>query len=222
MRNSIFSILFLLLMGAATGAFAQAPAASYPPDTIGYPPPDTSAADQAPLNKEMIVGTVESIQGQTATIRTEAGERVDVELGPMSYWRQHGYHLARGMHVRVEAWENPDGDGPIYAGGIWGPEFFIQLTDDQGFPLWANSEEDWQGWYPTSSYYNVYYTSPPLYAYGPGPWWYFGPPYYRGGFYHGRHFYGRPWGGPHWGGGHDRGWGGHGGGGSPHGGRRGH
>jgi hypothetical protein len=225
MRNNIHWILGLLLLFAAAGVYAQEPATGYP-DNTGYPPDSTTAPEQAPMSKERIVGTVESIKDQTATIRTTSGQHVDVALGPQSYWRQNGYHLSTGMHVRIEGWRNENDDGPIFAGGIWGPDFYIQLTDDQGFPLWANSEEDYQGWYPTRSYFDVYFFSPPLYAFGPGPWWYFGPRYYRGGFGYGRHYYSRPWGGRGWGGG---GWGGHGGwgggggwGGSPRGGGRRH
>jgi len=228
MRKDILSILGLLLLFTSTVVYAQGPATGYP-DNTGYPP-DTTAPDQAAMSKEHIAGTVESIKNETATIRTESGQHVSVALGPQSYWRQNGYHLNTGMHVRVEGWRNGNDDGPFFAGGIWGPDFYIQLTDEQGFPLWANSEEDYQGWAPTRSYFDVYFFSPPLYAYGPGPWWYFGPRYFHGPFGHGRHYYSRPWGGGGRGwGGHDHGWGGDGRGrdgpswgGSPRGGGRRH
>ncbi|HEY3295577.1 MAG TPA: hypothetical protein VGL38_09060 [bacterium] len=216
-QGFLLTFSLLLIITLKSPLFAQ-DAPSYPDadaDSIAAP------QDQSPLTKEQIEGTVESIHGETATIRAESGERVDVDLGPRSFWRERGYHLAVGIPVQVEAWHRTDIDGPYFAGGIWGPGFVIELTDDQGFPLWVNAGEYWPGWYPTEAYFDVYFFRPPLYMVGPGPRWYFGPYYHRGPYVAGRHYYSRPYFGRHYAG-RPYGGGGPHDGGQPRSGRRGH
>jgi hypothetical protein len=195
MRQGMAIILSLFLLLAFGGPIrAQAPGNNS--DT--YPPPDEAAPQQeeeAPLAKEQISGTVESIHGQTAIIRTEHGDRVSVDLGPQSVWRAHGYHLRTGMPIRVEGWNNPDNPGLLFAAGIWGPDFYIELTDNTGFPVWVNPDEYWTGWYPTWVYFDFYFNHPPIYRAGHGPWWYFGPVHRRHDAYRGYRYYDRPHGG---------------------------
>ncbi|HEY3295578.1 MAG TPA: hypothetical protein VGL38_09065 [bacterium] len=179
MRQRTQLILSLLLSFALGGAALASP-----------PQPNNRAAEQ--LKKERISGMVESVQGEKATIRTGRGDRVQVNLGPQAYWREHGYRLTPGRQVTVEGWRGDDDDrGPFFAGGIWGPDFYFELTNGNGFPMWADQDDYWDGWYPTADYYDHYYCGPAPYAYGPPPPYWYGTPPPR--WWWGRHhFYGRP------------------------------
>jgi len=202
MRHGLLLLFSLLLLFTLKGAVIAQEATGYPD---AYPDSTAQPQDQPPMTKERIEGTVESIHGQSAAIRTHAGVLVDVDLGPRAFWRQRGYHLGIGVPVRVEAWHSTDDNSPFYAGTIAGPGFSIELTNAEGFPMWVDSDEYGPDWYPTESYFYVYYARPPLYAFGPAAWWYFGPYSHRGPYWAGRHYYDRPYGGhyaarPHGGG----------------------
>jgi hypothetical protein len=187
MRKQTTIILSLLVMLALASAALAVP-----------PPPQDKAAMK--MQKQRISGMVESVQGQKATIRTEGGKRVQVNLGPQSYWQKKGYHLNPGRQITVEGWRGEDNDnGPFFAGGIWGPDFYFELTNDSGFPYWADQDDYWDGWCPTYDYYDAYYDGPAPYAYGPPPPWWWGPPPPRWWYRH-HHYFGRPgfrWGWEH-------------------------
>lgn len=180
MRYQTRLIMSLLMAFGLCGALLAAP-----------PPADNQTA--AKMQKQRITGMVESVQGQKATIRTGNGQHVQVNLGPESYWREHGYHLNPGRQVTVEGWrrEGDDNRAPFFAGGIWGPDFYFELTNGNGFPMWADQDDYWDGWYPTYDYYDAYYYGPAPYAYGPPPHWWGGPPPPPWWYRH-HHFYGRP------------------------------
>jgi hypothetical protein len=181
MRQRLLITLSLLIGFSLAGTVAAAP-----------PPGDDPARGEQVMTKERIEGRVQSVTGQKAIIRTNSGRNVDVFLGPPSYWRQKGYVLHKGTPVRVEGWHREyDNHSPIFAGGIWGPDFYFELTNGSGFPYWADGDDYWDGWYPTWDYYNAYYCGPAPYAYGPPPaWWWGAPPPVR--WYRHHHFYGRP------------------------------
>jgi hypothetical protein len=183
------------------------------------------------MHRVKINGEVQSIRGGRAVVETPDGDRVNVNLGPQSYWRDRGYHLDRGDRVTIEGWRERDDDdddfaGPVFAGSMWGPDFSFELTNEDGWPLWCDPADCPDGWYPTLDFYDTcYFYNPPV-AYAPAP----APAYYGIGFYwgwpwyHHRRFihYYRGWDGGFrdhrgW---HDRGWngGGHRGGGEHHGG----
>jgi hypothetical protein len=129
--------------------------------------------DRAPALKESrIQGTVESLHGEEATVRTPEGWKVNVHLGPQTFWRDHGYRLEPGMRVNVRGWRRGDDvNGPFFAGTIWGPHFRFTLTNERGFPIWADRDDYRTGWYPTWDDFYYYYWGP----YGPDYWTY-GPP----------------------------------------------
>lgn len=214
MRQRFFLTISLLAALVFGGAAVAAP-----------PPPADGADNDAALQKQTIQGRVESVEGQKAVVRTQSGRRVEVDLGPQAYWKEKGYRLHSGIPVRVQGWTRGDDDGPFFAGGIWGPDFYFELTNDAGFPNWADNDDYWDGWFPTSDYYHAYYYGPVPYAFGPPPPWWWGPPPPRWWYRH-HHYYGRPgfrWGwhhdfdgprhgpgprgghGPRWDRGHDRG-----------------
>ena len=163
--------------------------------------PPTDVAKEQDMRKERISGMVKSVHGQTATIRTNHGRDVQVNLGPASYWRQHGYHLIPGREVTVEGWRRENDEGPYFAGGIRGPDFYFELSNGNGFPLWADQDDYWDGWCPTWDYYNTYYFGPAPYMYGPPPAWWRGPLPPRM-WYHRHHYYYGPRGRMAWGWGH--------------------
>jgi hypothetical protein len=130
-----------------------------------------------PLRKEKIEGKVKSVKDQTAIVRTRDGRDVKVNLGPQDYWQEKGYRLHEGDDITVQGWR-PDGRGDddwFFAGGIWGPGFYFELSNDDGYPYWCPRDDYWAGWYPTYEYYHRFYWGPPPWAWGPPrPHW--GPP----------------------------------------------
>jgi len=178
-----------------------------------------ATAQRRDLQRKHVEGVVESIQGQQAFIRTDAGARVGLRLGPESFWRERGYRLRSGARVAVDGWCNPDESDWYFAGSISGPDFNFELSNDEGIPYWvgdddyyygagwgpcAESYDTWYGCAPVPSY--EYYAPPPpprYYVYW-GPRWRYFHPYRR---FDGRWHRGGD-GGQHgggWNGGHDRG-----------------
>jgi hypothetical protein len=140
----------------------------------------TASAQPAPRNNErvpvlkesQIEGTVESVRGDEAIVRTQEGWKVNVNLGPERFWRERGYRLEPGVRVHVRGWrQGDDFEGPFFAGTIWGPHFRFTLTNEAGYPFWADPADCAAGWYPTWDDYYYLYWGP----YGPR-WWAYGPP----------------------------------------------
>jgi hypothetical protein len=126
---------------------------------------------------------VESIQGQQAMIRTDDDQLVRVQLGPQSYWRDHGYRLRSGSRITADCWYDPEsGSDWYFAGSIWGPGFAFVLTNDEGVPYWVDDDDYYYDSYgPCRESFCVWYDcSPWFYIYAPPP-----PPRY--------HFWGPRW-----------------------------
>jgi hypothetical protein len=131
------------------------------------------------LRKDRISGVIESVHGDRAVVRTSHGRRVDVNLGPREFWQSRRYHLEPGERVTVRGWHRDRDDyGPFFAGGIWGPGFYFELANGDGYPEWCDPDEYQSGWYPTQEYYDRCYYGPPTYGVAP-TWWGYGPDYWH-------------------------------------------
>lgn len=160
--------------------FTAGASAGPKPRTVDGQSSPSSKEQQAPLRKQRVEGRVESIKGQTATIKTREGRRVDVNLGPKDYWDRKGYELKEGQPVTVDGFCSDGNDGPFFAGGIWGPGFHFEMTNDRGYPYWADPDGWYDGWYPRVDYYAYYWGLPRHYYYGAPPWFWGAPPPYWG------------------------------------------
>jgi hypothetical protein len=130
--------------------------------------PDVQGQD---LEQMRIRGTIESIDNGEATILTNSGRRVGVALGPEWYWGRRGARLESGSHVTVDCWGDPyDRSDFYYAGAIWGPGFYFELTNDDGVPYWIDGFSYYHGWWPTYGLYADWYGC------GPGVYHYIVPP----------------------------------------------
>lgn len=115
------------------------------------------------LERVHVRGKVVRIEGRKAMLRTDAGARVAVHLGPQWYWRDRGYRLRTGAHVTVrgygDVWD--DEGGFVYPYEIEGDGFHIDLADEHGYPRWAHDNGYYGGWRPTMVFYDEYYYCPP-------------------------------------------------------------
>jgi hypothetical protein len=119
------------------------------------------------LDRVSFAGEITGIDGQVATIRTDEGETMYVHLGPRWYWHERGYRLRTGIHVEVSGWFDDDDESSCFAGYISGDGFHFELSDSEGFPLWAqdNDRDEWQ---PRHNVVYDYYWNPPP---RPPVWW---------------------------------------------------
>jgi hypothetical protein len=163
--------------------------------TASAQPRDEERYSTGPAEKDLkhfsVQGKVESVEGQRAVLRTDKGERVTVHMGPARFWREHGYHLDEGVHVRVDGWGDlyAEDGGYIFAGGIYGRGFSFEISDSRGFPLWADNDDYDSGWCPQRSAFEVYYFGNP-WAWGPPPRWWAGPRWRW--YWYGYHHYAPP------------------------------
>jgi hypothetical protein len=163
MKRSFIPALITIVGIAVMTAVAQ------PRDTERY-----STDPGKDMKRVSVEGKITKIEGQRAVLKTEDGRKVTVHLGPERFWRDKGYHLDKGAHVTVDGWgEVYDDDGGfLYAGGIYGDGYSIELMNSRGYPMWADPE-DWDDeWYPSYSVFELYFGAP----WGHGPWGYWGPP----------------------------------------------
>ena len=163
MKRILLPPLILALTIAVAGALAQ------PPE------PERYSSDRAQDMKHVSVkGKIGRITGQRAVLKTEDGRQVTVHLGPQRYWRDQGYNLKSGARVTVDGWgEVLDDDGGfIYAGGIYGDGYSIELMNSRGYPMWADPDDWADDWYPSHGSFELYFGPP----WGYGPWGYWGPP----------------------------------------------
>jgi hypothetical protein len=126
------------------------------------------------LERVSVKGKVESIDGQLARLKADDGRTYQVHLGPRAYWRDKGYHLESGVYVTVDGWAGDDDE--IFAGGIYGDGFTIEISDSEGYPRWADRDDYDDEWCPRLDVIRVYYFGgPPPWAHrhywGPRPWW---------------------------------------------------
>lgn len=119
------------------------------------------------LTRTRISGTIESIQGNQATVITEDGEYVGVGLGPRDYWsRNGGGRLTGGSQVTMDVWGDPYGRTDWYfAGAISGPGFHLQLTNDRGVPYWVDDHGYGNDWCPCYDEYTDWYGCSPQVVY---------------------------------------------------------
>lgn len=123
------------------------------------------------MTRSRISGTIESIQGERATVITEDGEQIGVALGPREYWGQRGGRLTGGSQVSMDVWGDPYGRTDwFFAGAIWGPGFHLELTNDYGVPYWVDDFERYDDWSPCYDQYTDWYGC------GPGVYNYVLPP----------------------------------------------
>lgn len=150
MRSKYLLIIALLLSVAAATSLSAAPRYR-----------ERRSTDD--LERVHVRGKIVRIEGQKATLRTDAGGRVTMHLGPRWYWRERGYRLRTGAHVTVrghgEVWH--DEGGFIYPNEIEGDGFYIDLADQYGYPRWAPDEYYHDGWQPNIVFYRDYYYCPP-------------------------------------------------------------
>jgi hypothetical protein len=163
MKRRLLTTLILALMIAVAAAFAQ------PPEPERY-----STEPGQDMKHVSVKGKIERITGQRATLKTEDGRQVTVHLGPQRFWNERGYKLDTGARVTVDGWGEVLGDdgGFIYAGGIYGDGFSIELMNSRGYPMWADPEDWADDWYPSYGAFQLYFGPP----WGYGPWGYWGPP----------------------------------------------
>lgn len=140
------------------------------------------------LKKVSVKGKVEQISGQKAVLKTDDGRQVTVHLGPQRYWRDKGYRLNTGAEVTVDGWGEIMGDdgGYLYAGGIYGNGYSIELMGSDGYPRWADRHGWDDDWYPCIEVYELYFGP----SWGHGPWGYWGPP---PRWWHRPHWWGPRW-----------------------------
>jgi hypothetical protein len=99
------------------------------------------AKGEKKMKRMKIRGTVESINGREAVIRTSKGKMVRVMIGPESYWTYRGYHLVPGQVVSVNGWYPEESTDWFYAGTIAGSGFSFSLTNSSGMPYWVEVDE---------------------------------------------------------------------------------
>ncbi|MBI5060062.1 hypothetical protein HZB60_09830 [candidate division KSB1 bacterium] len=154
-RHPHLSLIAMLLLGLGTQLWAA-------PRYVERYSTDTGRD----LDRVSVSGTITSIDGQRATLRTERGAQVTVNLGPRRYWDQRGYSLRSGVDVTVSGWgELYDDDGGfLFAGSIDGPGFYFELWDSDGYPRWADRGDYGYGWHPSFEWADRHYC-------GDGPRW---------------------------------------------------
>lgn len=136
-----------LLIAALTIVAVAAPLSAQPRYHERY-----STDEQNGLKKVTVNGRIESIDGPRATLRTESGDHVSVNLGPRWYWQQQGYNIREGVDITVSGWGDLYGNdgGFLFAGSLWGPGFSIELWNSDGYPRWADDRDygDGYNWRP--------------------------------------------------------------------------
>jgi hypothetical protein len=147
-RHSYRYLLAILLLGLGTQLWAA-------PRTVER----WSTANGRDLERVSVTGTVTQIEGQRATLRTEDGARVTVNLGPRRFWEQRGYSLRSGVDVTVSGWGDLYGDdgGFLFAGSIDGPGFYFELWDSEGYPQWADRGDYCYDWRPSFDWADRWY-----------------------------------------------------------------
>ena len=163
MKRKLFATLI------AIAGIAVMTAAAQPRDTERY-----STDPEKNTKRVSVKGKITQIEGQRAVLKTEDGKKVTVHLGPQRYWRDKGYRLEKGARVTVDGWGEVFGDdgGFLYAGGIYGDGYSIELMNSRGYPMWADPDDWDDDWYPSYSVFELYFGAP----WGHGPWGYWGPP----------------------------------------------
>jgi hypothetical protein len=134
------------------------------------------------LERISVTGKIEKIEGQRALLKTDQGEMITVHLGPEHYWQEKGYQLHSGVDATVDGWGDlyDEDGGFIFAGAIYGDGFHFEFSGSDGYPRWADREDDWDGWRPSWDDFYFYYMGPPP------PHFYWGPPPPDWRWHHGR------------------------------------
>jgi len=116
---------------------AELPAAT---DTESAAHPETDDESVAEDAWVVLHGTVTAYtaDGETAlTIQTDAGETLEMELGPAGYWLANGIALSPGDEVRIRGFYEETFE-PAEIDNLTTGESVI-LRDDSGAPLWRGS-----------------------------------------------------------------------------------
>lgn len=173
------TILGLLVVSVILLAGLVAAQQSYPPDEQSKSVTRNGSADASQtLQREKISGTIEAFQGNKAVIKTDDGKRVEIVIGPQSFWRSQGYRLNTGAHVEVNGWREDGDAGLFFAAGISGSGFSFELSNSFGYPEWCDPDDYYSGWCPNAGYYRQNYFNPPTYDDTPR-WYAYGPRYWR-------------------------------------------
>jgi hypothetical protein len=86
-------------------------------------------------------GTFTDVRRPTASFEA-AGRTYDVALGPVWYWRDKGYDLARGDGATITGRLAFEGGGAVlYPSKIVRNGEEYTFTDEEGVPLWADGDD---------------------------------------------------------------------------------
>ena len=105
------------------------------PETHTADAPDTEEADTVPQDEWITLhGYVVAYADNTLTIRTDAGETLEMGLGPLGYWLAHSIAFSPDDEVRVRGFYNEEFEPAEIINLTTGES--VTLRDADGAPLW--------------------------------------------------------------------------------------
>lgn len=148
-KTAISTLGLLAVMMVSTVLYAEQEEGPPPPPWHGF----LSNAEKVKIDGDIVALTF-----PVATVKTDGGEYYIVKLGPWHYWKEKGYSLKKGDHVKIDGFKNDD---LVFPKTIETSSGKITLRDDNGYPLWGRMRHHGHGFDPGYGKGRGHYYCPP-------------------------------------------------------------